>query len=173
MQTLPRVLQILRQIVRQRSDGRRPTVVRFSFLDPLLAVVALSTGHTPIVEIDRARALSERQGFDLDAVTEEDLTLPARPVSPVTMDDLDRVIGSSDLMPPGTDIQPLAPREYGLLAPGMTERLRVTTDPEYFEEHAGSVELWSLGNPLFNPPDFLTSAEESASAKTLKDLLER
>ena len=123
--------------------------------------------------IEQQAREAERQGFDLDAVTEEDLTLPARPVSPVTMDDLDRVIGSSDLMPPGTDIQPLAPREYGLLAPGMTERLRVTTDPEYFEEHAGSVELWSLGNPLFNPPDFLTSAEESASAKTLKDLLER
>ena len=89
------------------------------------------------------------------------------------MDDLDRVISSSDLMPPGTDIQLLAPREYGLLTPGMTERLRVTTDPEYFEEHAESVELWSLGKSLFNPPEFLTSAEESASDKTLKDILER
>ena len=59
------------------------------------------------------------------------------------------------------------------MPPGMTERLRVTTDPEYFEEHAESVEFWSLGNPLFNPPEFLTSVEESASDKTLKDLLER
>ena len=123
--------------------------------------------------IEQQAREAERQGFDLDAVTKDDLTLPARPVSPVTMDDLGRVIGSSDLMPPGTDIQPLAPREYGLLAPGMTERLRVTTDPEYFEEHAESVELWSLGNPLFNPPELLTSAEGSASAKTLKDILER
>ena len=116
---------------------------------------------------------TEQRGFDIDAVTEEDLAQPERPLSPVTMDDLDRIIGSSDLMPPGTDIQPLAPREYGLLAPGMTEHLRVTTDPEYFEEHAESLELWSPGNPLFNPPEFVTSADEWETGKTLKDLLER
>ena len=75
---------------------------------------------------------AQRQGFDIDAVTQEDLAMPVRLVSPVTMDDLNRIISSSDLMPPGTDIQPMAPREYGLLAPGMTERLRVTTDPGVF-----------------------------------------
>ena len=35
-----------------------------------------------------------------------------------TMDDLDRVIGAPDPMPPGVDIQPLGRREYGFLAPG-------------------------------------------------------
>ena len=39
----------------------------------------------------------------------------------------------------------------------MTDELRVTTDPEYYEEHAESVELCSLGNPLFEPPDALTA----------------
>ena len=34
-----------------------------------------------------------------------------------------------DLMPGGTNIQPLGHREYGLQAPGMGERLRVTTEP--------------------------------------------
>ena len=72
------------------------------------------------------------RGFDIDAVTEEDLAMPTRPVSPVTMIDLDRIIGSSDLMPPATDVQPMGRREFGSLAPGMTEPLRVTTDPEYF-----------------------------------------
>ena len=51
-------------------------------------------------------------------------------------------------------------REYGLLAPGMTERLRVTTDPEYFEEHAESLELWSPGNPLFTHPEFMTQVDK-------------
>ena len=88
------------------------------------------------------------------------------------MNDLDRIIGSSDLMPPGTDVQPLRRREYGLLAPGMTERLRVTTDAEYFEEHAESLELWSPGNPLFNPPEFLASSEDLPSGGTLKDILD-
>ena len=74
--------------------------------------------------------------------------------------DLDRVISSSDLMPPGTDIQPLGHREYGLLAPGMAERRRVTTDPGYYEEHSESVELWSPGNLLFTPPEFVAQAKE-------------
>ena len=91
------------------------------------------------------------RGFDIDAVTEEDLDMPVRPAWPITMIDLDRIIGLSDLMPPGTDVQPMGRRGYGLLAPGMKERLRVTTDPEYFEEHAESLELWSPGNPGVQP----------------------
>ena len=63
-------------------------------------------------------------------------------------------------------------REYGLLAPGMTERLRVTTDPEYFEEHAESLELWSPGNPLFSPPDFLATSDELPPGGTLSDMLD-
>lgn len=89
----------------------------------------------------------------------------------MTLDDLDRVMASPDLMPPGTDVQPLGRREYGLLAPGMAQRLRVTTDPAYYEENAESVELWSPGNPLFNPPDFLAPAP--AGDKRLKDILDR
>ncbi len=122
--------------------------------------------------IEQQTREAEGRGFDIDAVTEEDLALPARPPSSVTMDDLDRIIGSPDLMPPGTDIQPIAHREYGLLAPGMGEPLRVTTDPEYFEEHAESLELWSPGNALFQTPEIIAPAGEPLSAKSLKELLE-
>ena len=68
--------------------------------------------------------------------------------------------------------QPMGRREYGLLAPGMTERLRVTTDPEYFEEHAESLELWSPGNPLFTPPEFTPRADQPPADETLKDILD-
>ena len=112
------------------------------------------------------------RGFDIDAVTESDLTMPPRSPSSVTMEDLDRIIGSPDMMPPGTDVQPLGHREYGLLAPGMNERMRVTTDPEYFEDHAESMELWSPGNPLFTPPEFTSRPDEPSSGKTLKDILD-
>ena len=114
----------------------------------------------------------ERRGFDIDAVTESDLATPARAPSSITMEDLDRVIWSPGLMPPGIDVQPMRPREYGLLAPGMAERLRVTTDPEYFEEHAESLELWSPGNALFTPPEFITRADEPPTDKMLKDILD-
>ena len=122
--------------------------------------------------IEQQAREAEGRGFDIDAVAESDLAMPAQAPSAVTMADLDRVIWSSDMMPPGTDVQPMGHREYGLLAPGMTERLRVTTDPEYFEEHAESLELWSPGNPLFTPPEFTTRADEPPAGKTLKDILD-
>ena len=122
--------------------------------------------------IERQASESERGGFDIDAVTEEDLAVPERPRSPVTMEDLDRVIGSPDLMPPGFDVQSMRNREYGLLAPGMTDRLRVTTDPRYFEEHAESMELWSPGNALFIPPEFATQEAPPPADKSLKKILD-
>ncbi len=122
--------------------------------------------------IEKQASESERGGFDIDAVTEEELAAPEQPLSPVTMEDLDRVIGSPDLMPPGFDVQSMRNREYGLLAPEMTERLRVTTDPRYFEEHAESMELWSPGNALFIPPEFTMPPNELPTDKTLREILD-
>src|SRR5439155_222060 len=48
-QPLPRVAQVIGQILGQRRLGRRPTVVRCAFLDPLVAMVALASGHPLIV----------------------------------------------------------------------------------------------------------------------------
>ena len=114
-------------------------------------------------------------GFDVGAAVDadgSDLTMPARQASPVTMDDLDRIIQTPGLMPPGTEVKPLRPREYALQAPGMAEPLRITTDPDYYEQHSESVELWSPGNPLFQPPEFTNGREhEFAKGTTLADLL--
>jgi len=55
----------------------------------------------------------------------------------------------------------------------MRERLRVTTDPEYFEEHAESLELWSPGNALFQAPEIIVPSREPPSATLLKELLGR
>ncbi|MEH1940794.1 MAG: hypothetical protein V7L01_11320 [Nostoc sp.] len=38
--------------------------------------------------------------------------------------------------------------EYKFFMPGMKETLRVTTKPDYFDQHPGSTELWSSGSPL-------------------------
>ena len=122
--------------------------------------------------IEQQARAAEGKGFDIDSVTDEDLAMPERVPSSVTMEDLDRMIGLSDLLPAGTDVQPMGSREYGLLAPGMTERLRVTTDPDYFEEHAESLELWSPGNLLFTHPEFMTQVDKPRPGKTLKDILD-
>ena len=123
-------------------------------------------------EIEQQAQETEGGGFDIDDVTEEELTMPERAPSPVTMKDLDRVITLPHVMPHGTDIQNLGRGEYGLLAPGMTDPLRVTTDPEYFEENAESVELWSPGNPLFKPPEFTAPRDKPLTEKTLKEILD-
>ena len=56
----------------------------------------------------------------------------------------------------------------------MKEPLRVTTDPEYFDQHATSVELWSPGSPLFPKADELADRESAGSdRRRLSELLER
>ena len=98
--------------------------------------------------------------------------MPERPAPAMTMDDLDRVIGAEDLMPQGTQVRPLGAREYALRAPGMTPELRVTTDPDYYEEHTESVEFWSPGNPLFNAPEGLGGGDETNREGRLRELLD-
>ena len=119
-------------------------------------------------QVDEARA----DGFDLDTVLIEDATFPERAPSPVMLDDLNRVIASPDLMPLGTRVQPLGPREYGLLVPGAQKLLRVATDPDYYEDNAESVELWSPGNPLFQIPEAEARTEHFPADETLKDILD-
>ena len=156
-------------------------------LQPILARLPGTITNTVLADPrteapDRAglREAIERQideggsdGFDIDAVLDEEWTMPERPAPAMTMDDLDRVIGAEDLMPQGTQVRPLGAREYALRAPGMTPELRVTTDPDYYEEHTESVEFWSPGNPLFNPPENLHAPSETTGAQQLAKLLDR
>ena len=44
---------------------------------------------------------------------------------------------------------------------GMTEPLRVTTNPIYLEEQPESAELWSPGSPLFPEAPYPTSVEDT------------
>ena len=46
-------------------------------------------------EIETEAARAGQSGFDIDAVTDADLTEPLQAASPVTMADLDRVISSN------------------------------------------------------------------------------
>ena len=126
-----------------------------------------------VESIERQLDESESATFDIDAVLDEELSMPERPAPLVTMNDLDRVIASPALMTPGTQVRALGSREYALRAPGMSDELRVTTDPEYYEEHADSVELWSPGNPLFEAPNTLPGAAEVSEGIRLQDLLDQ
>ena len=155
-------------------------------LQPILAMLpgtitnaVLAGPGTDGFERARLRETIEQQieegeagGFDIDAVIDEDWAMPERPAPPMTMNDLDRVIASPDLMPQGTQVRALGEREYALRAPGMSQELRVTTDPEYYEEHSESVELWSPGNPLFTAPGIIGEAHGVEAGSTLDTLLD-
>ena len=130
-------------------------------------------GRSRLVQsIERQIDEGESSGFDIDAVLDDELTMPVRPAPLVTMNDLDRVIASPALMTAGTQVRPLGSREYALRAPGMDDEIRVTTDAEYYDEHADSVELWSPGNPIFVPPESIAASSEVQPATALKDILD-
>ena len=124
-------------------------------------------------QVERQATEEGQVGFDIDATLDSDLAVPTRTPSPITLDDLDRVINDAGLMPPGTEVQGMGRREYSLLAPGMSSPVRVTTERTYYEENSESVELWSPGNPLFNGPAGLTETEDVSIETTLKDVLDK
>ncbi len=120
-------------------------------------------------EIERAQS----GGFDLDDFVTGEVPEGARPRAPLDLSVLDAIIRRPDLMPEGIEVRPLGHREYGYLAPGMANEVRVTTDPDYYEEHAESVELWSPGSPVFPRPEVpqTTFAAEEVHA-LLRDRLQ-
>jgi hypothetical protein len=64
----------------------------------------------------------------------------------------------------------LGPREYAFQQPGLTRKVRISTNPAYYEQNADNVELWSPGNPTF--PSSMIGLEP-VHADTLADLLKR
>lgn len=114
---------------------------------------------------------AEEAGFDLDAILESDLEEPERPEPPYSLADLEVVLNRPDLLPPGVSVRPLEPGQYEYRAPGLPP-LRVTTRAPLFDEHPGSLELWSPGSPTF-PADVDAAPLEEVHAKatTLRALL--
>ena len=139
-----------------------------------------------VSDLERAAAAAEGVAGgrpDLDDAGEEELRMPERPASPVTMADLDRVLRSPELLPPGWEVRAMSGQEYAVRLPGMESEVRVTTKPAYYEEHSASLELWSPGGSLFpsgpevstdTSPDAPPGAppEEVARYPTLKSILD-
>jgi hypothetical protein len=96
----------------------------------------------------------------LDEVTEEELDEPPRPPAAYGLAELGTLLGRPELLPAGVVSQVLGSRDWSWLAPGMAGPARVTTDPDYFEQHPDSTELWSPGSPLFPIPDVIAAPDE-------------
>lgn len=125
-------------------------------LRPILARLSGSIGQAVLVggrdlpaRVVEQVADAEAHGFDLESALEDEVSMPGRSQSPLTMTWLDDVISSGSLMPPEMRIRKLQPGEYGLTPTGRRNEVRTTTDREYYDAHAESVEFWSPGGVVF------------------------
>lgn len=91
---------------------------------------------------------TEAQGFDIDEVSDTELEIPARPKPLYDLAYLHAVLTDPKRRPHDVEVTPLD-KDFGYRMPGLPKPVRVTTDPEYYEEHSESVELWSPGSPVF------------------------
>ncbi len=125
-------------------------------LQPILSTLPRAIGDAVLTgdpqnlgEVVAARIDEEPVAFDIDAGLDEDMEMPERPASPLTMEYLDRVLSTPALMTPGVNVRRLGKHEYAVLAPGMPSEVRVATDPAFYDAHVDSVEFWSPGGVLF------------------------
>jgi ERCC4-related helicase len=118
-------------------------------------------------DVDRIK----QSGFDLDEIAASELDLAWPKDAPYGLKDLDQLMRTPACLPPGIEVKPLARGEYQYSMPGMKEPLRVTTNPEFYDEHPESTELWSPGSPVFPAPEDVASEEEAKKAGALQDVL--
>jgi SNF2 family DNA or RNA helicase len=145
-------------------------------LQPILATMSsVITGHVlgnrshdPAAraaltgELEQQAEQARREGFDLDAMLDSDLQEPPRPTPTLTLQDLDMVLQRADSLPAGLVVRKLQSGEYAYQAPGMANPVRITTRPDYFDEHSDSLELWSPGSPSFPMPESEAMQQEVA-----------
>lgn len=125
-----------------------------------IATVALSSReerdrqkNTLLSNIDENSRKAENASFDLDVITEADLEEPKREEAFYDLEALDLLLHCPKFLPSGIEVEQMQAGEYKFSMPGMKETVRVTTRPDYFDQNPESVELWSLGSPLFPLPD--------------------
>jgi SNF2 family DNA or RNA helicase len=121
-------------------------------------------------QLEQEAEQAKREGFDLDAMLDSDLQGPPRPTPKLTLPDLDMVLQRADSLPPGLVVKKLQNGEYAYQAPGMASPVRITTRPDYFDEHSDSLELWSPGSPAFPMQEAEASAEE-LGGNTIQSIL--
>jgi hypothetical protein len=115
-------------------------------------------------DLERQAEAAKQEGFDLDAMLDADLLEPPRLAPKLTLADLDLVLQNPEAMPPGITVTKFQNGEYAYQAPGMAKPVRITTRPEYFDDHTESLELWSPGSPSFPAAEAEATTEDLAGS---------
>ena len=110
--------------------------------------IVLQSGRMTDAEAEQMLTeANESPGLDMDAMLASDTALYEEPESPVTMEDLDRIATTANLMHP-RKVEQVKTGQYNLKPLG-GRSVRITTDRGQFENHADSMEFWSPGSPAF------------------------
>ncbi|MCZ7559937.1 MAG: hypothetical protein M5U30_07765 [Burkholderiaceae bacterium] len=104
-----------------------------------------------VARLQHEAASPAPESFDIDDVVDAALETRERPPAPYDLEDLGRLLDHPKLLPPGCEAQRANSKDVFWLQPG-APKVAVTTDPEFFEEHADSLEFWTPGSPAFPRP---------------------
>jgi SNF2 family DNA or RNA helicase len=118
-----------------------------------------------------AAVTEAESGFDIDEATLAALDEPIRPDPSYTLDDLRLLLQKPELLPPGVVVQQLGNQEFSYRSSDQLAPIRVTTDPDFYQDNPESTEFWTPGNPLFpSSLDDMELSERDRSSR-LSDLL--
>ncbi len=120
----------------------------------------------------QAIGAAEQEPFDLDEATRAALEDLLRAPAPYDLADLWRLMGNPALLPAGAAAKIVSLKEAFWDGPAADATVRVTTDPDYYEQHSDSVELWSPGSPAFGARVTESSQTGFENAATLSELLD-
>jgi ERCC4-related helicase len=121
--------------------------------------------HRFLADVDNMVRESEEAPFDIDAVAVEPMVPPEFPPPALTLDELDDAMKQEAVRPAAMEWQPLDLRTYAASLPG-TERIRVTTSAQVFDDHVESHEFFSPGGCLFERIEREESSPELSCSTT-------
>ena len=129
------------------------------------------TRHELLDDLKHTMEQPAAGGFDLDEITEAALDMPPRSAALYDLHALGQILQRPELLPPGMEVvRTGSKKDWAWRQPNLSDPVRVTTDPTYFEEHADSMELWSPGNPLF-PSEPLSGEIDNPTLSAFRAIL--
>lgn len=121
-----------------------------------------------VSQLEQAASQPSPDSFNIDEAIEAALEMPVQAPAPYGLEELGRLLDHPRLLPPGTEARRASSKDVFWTQPGAPQ-ISVTTDPDFFEEHAESVEFWTPGSPAFPECPALDGAD--AASLSLVELL--
>ena len=146
-----------------------------SAMPKLIAAVALTETDERaqaranlIAHVQHEAEAPPAESFDIDDAIEAAMDLRDRAPAEFGLEELGALLDRPKLLPPGCEAHRASSKDVFWTQPG-APRIAVTTDAEFFEENADSMEFWTPGNPAF--PAAPVDGEPSVGGDRLSELL--